>query len=179
MLKNSILAILAVAAAGLTSNVKADQLFDWTFTTTADVVDGSGTLTADTSGIIVVDDNTGYAVTSFNGTYLGQSVNGLLPVGTDYADNLIANLTGTSEQLDGDGISFTFGTANTSENFWVPDSSDPEYVGPYGSGSDRETYGLNNGTFSAVPVAVPEPTNTLALLGTAGISVLFAFRRRK
>ena len=180
MLKKSILTIFTVAAAGLASNVKADQTFDWSFTTTANVVDGSGTLTVDISGTIVVDGNTGYTVTSLSGIYLGQAVTGLLPVGTDYADNLIANLTGTAEQLDGDGISFAFGTANTSENLWVPDSSDAEYVGPYGSGSDRETYGLNNGTFVAVPaVVVPESTNALALFSTAGLSLLFAGLRRK
>jgi hypothetical protein len=179
MLTKSILTLIAVTAAGFTSNLKADQLFDWSFTTTGNVVDGSGTLAVDTSGTVKVDGNTGYAVTSFSGTYLGQNIDGLLPVGTFYADNLIANLTGTAEQLDGDGISFAFGATSTQENFWVPDSTDAEYVGPYGSGSDRETYGLNNGTFVAVPVAVPEPTNALALFGTAGLSLIFAGLRRK
>jgi len=182
MKKNSLIALVAVAAAGLTANLKADELFNWTFTTTAGVVDGSGTLTVDTSGPIMVDGYTGYAVTSFYGTYGTQTITGLSPTGTDYADNLLASLTGTSEQLDHDGITFSFGPANTLENLWVPDTDNPEYVGGYGNGSDSETVGpagiRNNGTFVATPAPVPEP-GTLALLGTAGISLLFAGFRRK
>jgi hypothetical protein len=179
MLNKSILTLLAVATASIALNAKADSLYDWSFVTTAGAVDGSGTLTVDTSSAIVVDGNTGYAVTSFSGTYLGQSIDGLSPVGTFYADNLLAALTPGTEQLDGDGITFAFGPSQTLENFWVPDSGDPEYAGPYGQGSDRETVGLNNGTFIATPVAVPEPANALALLGTAGASLVFAARQRK
>ena len=80
MLTKSILTLIAVTAAGFTSNLKADQLFDWSFTTTGNVVDGSGTLAVDTSGTVTVDGNTGYAVTSFSGTYLGQNIDGLLPL---------------------------------------------------------------------------------------------------
>ena len=176
MFKKIALVTLATAALGLAAKANADTLYDWSFVTTAGNTDGSGTLTVDTSAPIVVDGNTGYAVTSFSGTYLGQAINGLSPVGTFYADNLLAELTGTAEQLDGDGITFSYGKSDTLENLWVPGSTDPEYAGPYGSGSDRETVGLANGTFSATPV--PEPT-TLALAGASGIALLLQLRRRK
>ena len=182
MLKHSIIALAALTAAGFTSNLKADQLFDWSFTTTAGVVDGSGTMTVDTSATITVDGYNGYAITSMSGTYGAYNDVTLQPTGTYYADNLLASLTPGQEQLDHDGITFSF-NSGVLENLWVPHADNPEYVGQYGNGSDSETVGpagtRNNGTFVATAVAVPEPANVLALVGTAGISLLFAGFSRK
>jgi hypothetical protein len=175
-----IAALLAATVIGLAGSAQADLTFDWSFTTTSDVVDGSGTLTVNPT-LTTVDGHTGYAVTSISGTYLGLTVDALQPVGTYYADNLLANLTGTSEQLDHDGITFTYGPDATLENFWVPNPGDPEYVGPYGSGSDRESTGLANGTFVAVAVA-PEPSQIVSMLSLASVGasgLLLRLRRRK
>jgi hypothetical protein len=179
MLDKHPFALMATALIGFGAQAQADTLYDWSFITTANVVDGSGTLTVDTSGLVTSSDGlyTGYLVTSFSGTYLGQAIGALLTPGVYYNDNLLLNLTGTAEQLDRDGISFTFGTSSTQENLWVPDSSDSQYKGAYGTGlSDLESENGNYGAFVAVPA--PEPS-TMALAGLSGATLLFLFRRRK
>ena len=177
MLKNYALALLATSALTLATQVQADSLYNWTFTTATGTLDGFGTLTVDTSAPTTFDGYTGYLVTSFTGTYLGQAINSLSPQGTDYGDNLLADLTGTAEQLDHDGITFSYGKNATLENLWVPLSDDVEYAtGTYGVNTDRETVGTANGTFVAVPT--PEPS-TIALAAISGTALLFQLRRRK
>ena len=174
------LTIIALAAAGTAAH--ADITLDWTFTTTSDVIEGSGTLTVDTS-LTSADGYSGYQVTSFSGIYLGQTIIGLGPlsgVGLGGADDLISNLTGNpgntdaNDQLDYDGITIAYdsdsGTAY--EKFrQVPFRINQSIPYP-----DLEVANGNNGTFSAVE-PTPEPGSiALAGIGTAG---WLALRRKQ
>jgi len=133
---------------------------DWTLTETGPgAVDGSGTLTVDTSPTDEVA-NGGYLVESIAGSYDGQTVTGLSSfVG---ADNLLLNITGTFDQLDSSGISFNYGTSGGQGNIYSEGGADQDYV----SGA--------SGTFSAVP----EPVNmALAIFGVVlGGGVLVGFQ---
>jgi hypothetical protein len=174
------LTIIALAVAGTAA--QADLTLDWTFTTTGDVIDGSGTLTIDPN-LTTVDGYSGYQITAFSGTYLGDTITGLGPlsgVGLGGADDLISNLTGNpgntdaNDQLDYEGITFAYNS--DSGTAYEKYRQVPYRINqgiPY---PDLEVANGNNGTFSAVETA-PEPGSTaLAGLGIAG---WFALRRNK
>ena len=151
------------AGLGTAVSAQAQSTFDWTFIGTNGVtVFGSGTMTVDTSPTDKIS-NGGYLVESMAGTFLTQTITELLPVNALYNDNLLSNITGTSEQLDGNGISFNYGS--NSEQLWAGGMPDGGY------------FSNVLGTFSAVPQPTPEPsTIALASLGIAG---LMAARYRK
>jgi len=171
-MKTSLLKLTCgLALAGVCATASGQTTFNWTFTTTNDVVDGYGTMQVNTSSTVssYYDSSvTGYQVISFSGTFLGQTIDSLLSTNLYGGnDNLIHDLTGTVEQLDAAGISFTYGLSNISENLFKTGGY------PNGDGALKNSI---YGTFVAVAPA-PEPT-TLALAALGGASLLLLCRRK-
>lgn len=177
-----ILTMIVLVTAG--TAVQADITLDWTFTTTSGVIDGSGTLTVDPS-LTSVDGYSGYQVTSFSGTYVGQTITGLGPlsgVGLGGADDLISNLTGNpdnsdaNDQLDYDGITIAYdsGSGTAYEKFrQVPYRINQSIPYP-----DLEVANGNNGTFSTAAEPTPEP-GSVALAGMGILSWLVLRRKQR
>jgi len=173
--------ILTILALTMACTARADTTLNWVYTTTSDVVEGSGTLTVDTN-LTSVDGYSGYLVTAFAGTYLGHDILGLGPlsgVGLGGADDLVADLTGNpgntdiNDQLDYEGITIAFdsGSGTAYERFrQVPFRINQSIPYP-----DLEVASGNNGTFSAVPT--PEP-GSIALAGL-GLAGWLALRRKQ
>src|SRR5262249_30609255 len=140
------------------------------------------TLTVDPN-LTTVDGYQGYQITSFSGTYLGQTVTGLGPlsgVGLGGADDLLANLTGNpgntdaNDQLDYDGVTFDYNSS--SGTVYEKFRQVPYYVNngiPY---PDLEVANGNSGTFSAVPT--PEP-GSIVLSGVGILGWLVLRRKQK
>jgi hypothetical protein len=169
--------ILTIAAA-LTTQAQS-ELFNWSFIT-ASGVDGSGTLTVNAGQLVENGDDTysGYLVTSISGTYQGQNINSLAPVGyvggwQGYNDNLLTSLISSSEQLSSGGIAFYMGSIDvTPENF-----SFSQHLSAEDDYQDCNTiYGnAEFGSFTADIAPVPEPS-TVAL-SVAGVALLLLSRR--
>jgi hypothetical protein len=176
-MKRLSIALAALALATLTHTSKADT-FNFTFTGPS--FGGSGTITATEEGKTNV-----YDIKSITGTTDGQTISGLLSVGTfDNNDNKLydpGNFFGTLN-FDNEGVSYTIGTgANLSEvNLGEGGFLDLQIIGdlnPPGRGSDH-IEAIDFDVERADPTSpVPEP-GTLALLGTGMLSAAGAIRRR-
>jgi hypothetical protein len=187
----AVLSFAAVAAPASATIVT----YDWTLTSTATVpnggVNGSGTLTVDTSQTSSVQSATnpsvfyvGDLITGITGAINGGgsnqesiAINGLVAAGAspENNDNLLF-VSGQPEVLDTKGFAFT-STAHGSTPFdlfssLVLGATTPPGSNPYQLAGPGGQFGsLGVGTFTIAPVPLPASAWML-LLGVAGLGVM-------
>jgi hypothetical protein len=145
-------------------------------------MNGAGTLT--TSAQVLANGAVGNIITSFNGTWNGFTITGLLSTSSSdpdyfFNDNVLFYPLVSSDPLrrliDFEGIGFAVGDGTGVNLFWGLD-------GYYAFASNAPPYGLTDftgGSFGNFAVApVPEPSTwAMMLLGFAGVGFV-AYRRR-
>jgi len=162
--------ILAAIVIGLSGSAQAQGTLTWNWTWSG-TYSGSGALVTTDVTSAGYNGFSGYLITGITGTFDGQTITSLDPVGSfgsGSGDNLVSN---SSPYLDYEGINFTAGLHNYNIIF---------YNTLYYVGLDLGGVGLgyDSGTFNATTATVPEPS-MLALTALGGLSWFSFLRRRK
>jgi hypothetical protein len=177
-MKRLALAFGALALATFCAQTSKADTFTFSFTGSS--FNGAGTITATEEGHTNV-----YDVTAITGTTNGQTITGLLGIGTfDNNDNKLydpGNFFGTLA-FDQLGISYKLGTGNNVSEVNLAEGSgffvfdEIADLNPPGRGDDREEL-IDFDVRKDPNSPVPEP-GTLALLGTGMLGAAGAIRRR-
>jgi hypothetical protein len=178
-MKRISLALGALALATLCAQPSKADTFSFSFTGSS--FNGAGTITATEEGSTNV-----YDVTAITGTTNGQTITGLLSIGTfDNNDNKLydpGNFFGTLD-FDQQGISYTIGTGGNVSQVNLAEGSGFFFLDEFadlnapGRGNDRQELIDFEVTKISSTSPVPEP-GTLALLGTGILGAAGAIRRR-
>jgi hypothetical protein len=178
-MKRLSLALGALVLATLCAQRSKADTFSFSFTGSS--FNGAGTITATEEGTTNV-----YDVTSITGTTNGQTITGLLGIGTfDDNDNKLyypGNFFGLLD-FDPQGISYKTGTGSNISEVNLSEGSGFLFLdefadlNPPGKGDDWQELIHFDVTKTSSTSPVPEP-GTLALLGTGMLGAAGAIRRR-
>jgi hypothetical protein len=178
-MKRISLALGALALATLCAQTSKADTFSFSFTGSS--FNGAGTITATEEGSSNV-----YDVTAITGTTNGQTITGLLSIGTfDHNDNKLyypGNFFGLLN-FDQLGISYTIGTGSNISDVNLAEGSGFLFLSEFadlnapGRNNDKQELIDFNVTKISSTSPVPEP-GTLALLGTGILGAAGAIRRR-
>lgn len=158
-------ATLAGILATATGAAKADEVWNWSY--------AGGSVQASGQFDITGDGSTPSAVQWINGTYsdgtiVGGTIDGLVPLGTD-ANFLYDNQFGGTPSVSLGGILFDVNAGAAHVNLYYD-------AGSYQSVSVYDGVRITPVTFTAAPV--PEPANSLLLLAGLGALGFMSLRRR-
>jgi hypothetical protein len=160
---------LAMALGILWSSSLMAGTLTWNWSYSSASYSGSGTFTTDdtltTSTDPYTDGYVGYLITGITGTWNGNTITSLAPLGSNYSDDLLGS---AQPQLDADGVAFITSAGPDYFSLWNNGGSQSIDYWVYSLAAE---IGQGNGSFTATLV---EPAPVISNISLARTNVVLA-----